>query len=399
MNPSGFFKSSAAYILLSIFLLFNCTGSGDPGDDLSLSETGYFEATGINYLVFDNCYSGPFGDEKKSGIEIIHHGVRTATNGDLRLEPTPGQWDPIPGLSERNIIREEEAIEVSLFYRDPSLRYRIRGEASGNTLRIKVILEEPLPESLEGKAGFNLEFLPAAYFRKTYTMDNHNGVFPLYPGGPMQNMPAGKIWPLPIASGKKLVLAPGDPERQITVESLKGEMHLFDGRNLAQNGWYVLRSNVPSGEKGTVVEWVIQANTIQGWERPPVISHSQAGYHPVQQKRAVIELDRNSSSKGHARLVRISTDGACRTVLDKKADFWGDFLRYQYVVFDFSEISEEGTYLIEYEGTRTDPFIIGPDVYADAWQPSLDIYLPVQMDHMFVNEAYRVWHGAAHLDD
>ena len=25
--------------------------------------------------------------------------------------------------------------------------------------------------------------------------------------------------------------------------------------------------------------------------------------------------------------------------------------------------------------------------------------MPVQMDHMFVREAYRVWHGAAHLDD
>ena len=34
-----------------------------------------------------------------------------------------------------------------------------------------------------------------------------------------------------------------------------------------------------------------------------------------------------------------------------------------------------------------------------AWQPTLDVYFPVQMDHMFVNEAYRVWHGASHLDD
>ncbi len=29
----------------------------------------------------------------------------------------------------------------------------------------------------------------------------------------------------------------------------------------------------------------------------------------------------------------------------------------------------------------------------------LDVFFPVQMDHMFVNEAYRVWHGASHLDD
>ena len=29
----------------------------------------------------------------------------------------------------------------------------------------------------------------------------------------------------------------------------------------------------------------------------------------------------------------------------------------------------------------------------------MDVWLPVQMDHMLVNEAYRVWHGRSHMDD
>ena len=33
------------------------------------------------------------------------------------------------------------------------------------------------------------------------------------------------------------------------------------------------------------------------------------------------------------------------------------------------------------------------------WHPTLDVWFPVQMDHMEVNEAYRVWHGAPFLDD
>src|SRR6185312_4516692 len=33
------------------------------------------------------------------------------------------------------------------------------------------------------------------------------------------------------------------------------------------------------------------------------------------------------------------------------------------------------------------------------WQPSLDTYLPVQMDHVKVRENYRVWHGVSHMDD
>ena len=35
----------------------------------------------------------------------------------------------------------------------------------------------------------------------------------------------------------------------------------------------------------------------------------------------------------------------------------------------------------------------------DFWHPTLDVWFPVQMDHMLVNEAYRVWHGAPFLDD
>jgi len=29
--------------------------------------------------------------------------VRTVTNGDIRLGPTPGQWDPLAKLVERNV--------------------------------------------------------------------------------------------------------------------------------------------------------------------------------------------------------------------------------------------------------------------------------------------------------
>ena len=45
-------------------------------DDLHLNELGYFERQGVNVLVFSNSFNGGFNDEKNSGIEIIHHGVR-----------------------------------------------------------------------------------------------------------------------------------------------------------------------------------------------------------------------------------------------------------------------------------------------------------------------------------
>ena len=36
--------------------------------------------------------------------------------------------------------------------------------------------------------------------------------------------------------------APEDPERHVTIRCLSGELQLLDGRNLAQNGWYVVRT-------------------------------------------------------------------------------------------------------------------------------------------------------------
>jgi hypothetical protein len=78
---------------------------------------------------------------------------------------------------------------------------------------------------------------------------------------------------------------------------------------------------------------------------------------------------------------------------------WGTYLRYNYARFDFTSVREPGLYIIKYGNQKSDPFQIGNQIYDNVWQQTLDVWFPVQMDHMFVNEAYRVWHGAAHLDD
>ena len=53
----------------------------NPDDALVLGDQGYFERQGVNVLVFSNTFNGGFNDEKNSGIEIIHHGVRTVQGG------------------------------------------------------------------------------------------------------------------------------------------------------------------------------------------------------------------------------------------------------------------------------------------------------------------------------
>jgi hypothetical protein len=56
--------------------------------------------------------------------------------------------------------------------------------------------------------------------------------------------------------------------------------------------------------------------------------------------------------------------------------------------------------VVSYGDVRSNPFRIGKDVYQrHVWQPTVDSFLPVQMCHVRVNERYRVWHDACHLDD
>lgn len=377
--------------------------------DLTLNDAEYLETRGVNYLVFSNWYDGLFADSKISGVEIVHQGVRTATNGDVRLSATPGQWDPIGRMVERTVDPATGTINVLLEYPEHDFQYRIRVEPRGEAAHLSVILDQPIPASLAGKAGFNLEFLPAAYFHRTYMADGKAGTFPLHPssdmaaGGERQPSSGRDVGPgaepLPMATGRTLVLAPEDPARRVTLTSATGPLAMYDGRNQAQNGWFVVRGELPSGRTGPVLEWTIQANSVADWVREPVIGHSQLGYAPEQSKVAVIELDSNAQAEGNARLLRVAADGAVTEVHAAAPTPWGRYLRYDYRTFDFSDAREPGVYLLEYAGKRTAAFRIAPDIYADAWHPSMDVYLPVQMDHMLVNEAYRVWHGDPHRDD
>ncbi len=378
------------------------------GAPLHLNDKGYYEARGVNVLVFSNWYDGLFSDSKISGVELIHHGIRTATNGDVRMSATPGQWDLIGQMVDRKVDPKTGVIDVTLKYADFDFTYHVRSEPHGDGVTVSVVLDQPLPDALKGRAGFNLEFIPSAYFHKSYLADGKAGTFPLYPSSPMGLEPEAKFAPqtgpqtktLPLATAKTFVLAPEDETRRVTVTDTDGaDIGLYDGRNQAQNGWYVLRTMLPAGKSGTVVSWTVTANAVPNWTRAPNIGHSQLGYAPSQEKVAVIELDPNDTPAKTARVLEVKPDGSATVALTAQAKPWGKYLRYNYLTVDFSAVTKPGLYEIEYNGQKTATFRIAPDIYADAWHPTNDVYFPVAMDHMYVKEGYRVWHGDSHKDD
>src|SRR5690606_31943760 len=106
---------------LAVLSVSICVGAAAPvyaKEPLVLNDKDYFEKPGLNVLVFSNWYDGLFSDAKTSGVEIIHHGERTVTNGDVRLNATPEQWDMTPMFKERKVNRDEQSIEAFLHYPD-----------------------------------------------------------------------------------------------------------------------------------------------------------------------------------------------------------------------------------------------------------------------------------------
>ncbi len=377
---------------------------------LVLNDKGYFERQGVNVLVFSNAFTGGFNDEKNAGIEIIHHGVRTVQGGAVRLSKTPEQWDLVP-QSTRRVNQADKSIEVQMRYNDYNFASRVVVTPKGNAVEIALYLDEPLPESVVGKAGFNLEFIPSQYWGKTYIADGRINRFPRYAVSKTEVLPneekarqykgfrtyddrdTGKfVDPLPLESGKTFVIAPDAPERMIKVTS-DTTMELFDGRIVAQNGWYTLRTLLPANKTGKVMTWTVEPNAVPGWTREPNIGFSQMGYVPDQPKVAVIELDKNDKPLETAELWKINEDGNETLAYTGKAKVWGDFYKYNYVRFDFSSVKEPGIYYIKYGDHKAGNFIINDSVYDAITDATSDVWLPIHMNHMTVNEAYRIWHG------
>src|SRR5690242_179799 len=113
-----------------ICVTFSCYTSFS--QKLQINDSGYFEKRGVNVLVFNYEYSGMFFDEKTSGIELIHHGVRTGTGGAVRLQNTPEQWDLIPKMISRKVDKQNNSIEVGLRYEQFDFNSRVVVTAKDN---------------------------------------------------------------------------------------------------------------------------------------------------------------------------------------------------------------------------------------------------------------------------
>jgi hypothetical protein len=134
-----------AATILSVVCLH---GADDASTELQLTPKDALETHGMSIFLFHNSYHPVFGDEKMSGLEIILHELRIATNGDVRLSATPAQWDPIPQFKDRKRGASPSELIASLSYPDRNFNYQVDVRPEPGGIRVAVQLDRPVPAAL-----------------------------------------------------------------------------------------------------------------------------------------------------------------------------------------------------------------------------------------------------------
>ena len=96
-------KIKSLFVLLFIAIVARA-------QDFQLTSDGYFNAEGVDVMAFSDFY--PEGHQ--GGVCVIMNGRRVATNGDIRLDATPGQWQAVPKQLQRKV--EGNSIVTTLCY-------------------------------------------------------------------------------------------------------------------------------------------------------------------------------------------------------------------------------------------------------------------------------------------
>ena len=316
-------------------LLTAGTAYADPA--LKLNDKGYFEAPGLNITVFADIYP----DGHQTGVTVIQHGVRVAANGDLRLEPSPGQWSPMPAGDGTPVVDPAtHTVTQTLHYPDASknrtgfnpidypdlyFTYHVRvTPLEGDSFKISVDLDKPLPAEWEGKVGFNFELFPGDLFGKTWLMDDQSGLFPRQADGPISD-DHGQLISAPMAEGKTLTVAPDTDLQRMTIQSQTGKLELIDGRGNLNNAWYIVREITKPGATKDAITWIVTPNVDPNWRYTPVIQVSQVGYLPGQTKTVLVEQDKRDTQADPLILYKMTPDGK-QEIAHFTAKPWGCLL-------------------------------------------------------------------------
>jgi hypothetical protein len=367
------------FAVTSIATWLECAPAG-----IVLNEKEYFEAPGFAFLVYHNAYS-----PSRGGVQMMQNGEWLVASDDVLITGVDSSARISTRLVRRVVDRERKTATIIGEALSLNLGYQLICRTDGEGMFVTVKFDRPLDAGKVRQASFRMLLYPPAYFMKSFQGDSITGMFPRQYNGQRTLLKSSRI----------LRLAQEDPSHSLTFERRGGVLELSDDRGNHPTGWFSVTAAIEPGSGGDGIELEIRPSIDPQWRRAPVIGISQVGYHPRQTKRAVLELDPRDDAGGNVNLFKLTLSGDKQLVKSGAAKPWGQFLNYRYAIFDFTSVVPPGEYVIEYRGQTAGPFRIDSMVYDEAWQPTLEVFLPVQMCHVSVRERNRFWHGACHLDD
>lgn len=372
--------------VLVFSLLLTCFAAGLQGaaPGITLNEKEYFEGPGFYFLLYHNNYSGMQG-----GLQMMQNGERLLDSGSLAISGRDSSARLSARVLRRVVDRERSTATIFGEITGLNVGYQLICRTDGERIFVKVKFDRALDWSKVRQAAFQIYLYPPAYFLKSVQGDSITGVFPRQYSGQR----------VLLRSNGVMRVAQEDPLRAVTLERRAGVLQLNDERGNHPTAWFSVTAPLEPGSTETEFDIAISPSIDHNWRRAPVIGVSQVGYHPRQPKRAVLEIDPRDDSAGNASLYKLTVNGDKELVKTGAPQPWGKFLYYRYAIFDFTDVVTPGAYLLSYGGQVAGPFRIDTKVYEEAWQPTLEVFLPVQMCHVSVRDGNRFWHGRCHLDD
>src|SRR5256714_6134699 len=145
-------------IVCVLSILVSARGLSSADFAMKVTDKDYLDTQGFSVFLYDSTYHPVFVDQKNTAMEVILHGQRIATNGDVRLMPTPEQWDLVATLKARYADKANGRLTADLAFPTFDFSYTLEVAAEPGGVQVSINLDKPLPQKLEGRAGFNLEF-------------------------------------------------------------------------------------------------------------------------------------------------------------------------------------------------------------------------------------------------
>src|SRR2546423_11883329 len=102
---------------------------------MQVKSNDYLSTQGFDVMLYDNTFHPVFVDEKNTAMQMILHGERIATNGDVRLMPTPEQWDLVAKLNGRHADAEHNRLSADLSFPSYQVNYRLEVAAEAGGVR------------------------------------------------------------------------------------------------------------------------------------------------------------------------------------------------------------------------------------------------------------------------